>query len=158
MMVKKILTVFLSLILFSSCAGKEKEVEEVKKTVGRYNILLTEAQKTGDLSGIALVVSKYELKKLDHFITGYIKQNKIMEAEIKATVFNEVKVKNKTAIVRTSEDWAFRWVDYKTRQEVMPLQDVHYEMIYYLFNENGKWMIDKTEEVSDQSAAEVKRK
>ena len=40
--------------------------------------------------------------------------------------------------MKTSEDWSYQWIDYKTRQEVEPLKDIHYELLYHLIKKDGK--------------------
>ena len=68
-----------------------------------------------------------------------------MESEIHTIDFRDIKAEGDKAAVNTDEDWSFRWLDYKTRQEVEPLKDEHYEMIYHLSKKDGKWLVEKVE-------------
>src|SRR3990172_8987010 len=69
----------------------------------------------------------------------------IVESEIHKIDFRDIKAEGDKAAVNTDEDWSFRWLDYKTRQEVEPLKDEHYEMIYHLSKKDGKWLVEEVE-------------
>jgi len=70
-----------------------------------------------------------------------------MESEIHKIDFRDIKAEGDKAAVNTAEDWSYRWIDYRTKQEVEPLRDIHYDMKYYLVKKDGKWLVEKVEEV-----------
>lgn len=136
-------------IFLLGCATKTVgEEEQLKIVIAKYNNALVEAYKNQFFEPLKEVADDAELTKVNTIIRAYLQNEQIMDSEILAVVFKGIKKKADSAVVKTSEDWKYRWVDYRTNKEVEPFKKVHYEMIYYLFKKDGKWLVTKVEEAT----------
>lgn len=134
------------LLILYSCASKDiDENREIKTIIAKYNNALIEAYKNQFFEPLKDVAAEDEVRKIEVIINSYLHGKQIMESEIHKIDFRDIKAEGDKAIVKTAEDWSFRWLDYKTRQEVEPLKDEHCEMIYHLSKKDGKWLEEKME-------------
>jgi len=138
-------------IIFSGCASNEPpdQQSELKTIIAKYNNAIVEAYKNQNFEYLTQVATEEELNKIGIIINSYRQSDQIMEAEIRKIDFREVKIDGDKAVVKTSEDWSYRWLNYKTGQEVEPPQDIHYELLYQVIKKDGKWLVDAVEEIKE---------
>lgn len=136
-------------VILSGCASNpaDNREAELKTIIAKYNNAVIEAYKSQNFEYLKQVATEQEIDKIGVMITSFLQANQIMEAELHKIDFREIKIQGDKADVRTSEDWSYRWIDYKTGQEVEPLKDIHYEMLYHLIKKDGKWLVEKVDEV-----------
>ncbi|MBI4972684.1 MAG: hypothetical protein HZC16_02565 [Candidatus Omnitrophica bacterium] len=135
-------------VIFHGCAHKATDEEaELKTVVAKYNNALIEAYKNQFFAPLQEVTSEDEFRKVNIVVSSFLQGSRIMESELHRLDFKEIKIEKDEARVRTSEDWSYRWVNYRTRQEIEPLKEIRYEMLYHLVKKNNKWLVDKVEEV-----------
>jgi hypothetical protein len=154
-------SIFFSLIflfVLAGCISKEKDETEydIRTTIGRYNNAVITAYKSLNIGPLKRVTTEEQLIRVDSFIGAFLQRDRIMESELHRMDFEDVKIVGDKATVRTSEDWSYRWIDYRTGEEVEPLKDIHYEMLYNLVKEEDKWLVEKVEEVRKGRGDEAK--
>ena len=125
------------------------EKPELKTVIAKYNNAIIEAYKNQNFEHFMQVATDAEINKIGVIINSFRQADQIMEAELRKIDFQEIKTQGDKADVKTSEDWSYRWIDYKTGQEVEPLKDIHYEMLYHLIKKDGKWLVEKVEAMKE---------
>jgi hypothetical protein len=148
-MVVKLCLIGLILAGSLSCGSSTNEDAVIMKAVGKYNQALVIAYRNVDFGPLGGAASEKAAKKVRVIVNSYLGGNQVMESDVKRIDFKDVKVEGDRAIARTSEDWTYRWVDFKTGEEVEPLKDIHYEMLYHLEKIDDKWLVDKVEKVGN---------
>ena len=137
----------IGIIFFSGCVSENPEEKRIKTVIAKYNIAVIEAYKNQYFDYLKESADEKEFRKIYVITIGFLQGNRILESELLSLAFKEIKIEDSVATVKTSEDWSYRWVDYRTREEVEPLKDLHYEMIYHLVKKDGRWLVEKAEEV-----------
>lgn len=139
----------LLMIIHSGCSSDplSGQKAELKTVIAKYNTALIEAYKNKNFDYLAQVATEDEIKKIGIVINSYRQAGQIMESELHRIDFGEIKTQGDKADVRTSEDWSYRWVDYKTGAEAEPRKSIHYEILYRMVKKDGKWLVEKIEEV-----------
>ena len=125
------------------------EKPELKTVIAKYNNAIIEAYKNQNFEHFMQVATDTEINKIGIIINSFRQADQIMEAELRKIDFQEIKTQGDKADVKTSEDWSYRWIDYKTAQEVEPLKNIHYEMLYHLIKKDGKWLVEKVEAMKE---------
>jgi len=125
------------------------EKPELKTVIAKYNNAIIEAYKNQNFEHFMQVATDAEINKIGVIINSFRQADQIMEAELRKIDFQEIKTQGDKADVKTSEDWSYRWIDYKTGQEVEPLKNIHYEMLYHLIKKDGKWLVEKVEAMKE---------
>ena len=125
------------------------EKTELKTVIAKYNNAIIEAYKNQNFEHFMQVATDAEINKIGVIINSFRQADQIMEAELRKIDFQEIKTQGDKADVKTSEDWSYRWIDYKTGQEVEPLKNIHYEMLYHLIKKDGKWLVEKVEAMKE---------
>lgn len=142
---------FCGLILVLAVSGcateKSKEEYDIKITIGKYNHAMIRAYKSLDFRPLGGVTTDEQLTRVNSFITSFLESGQIMEPELHSIDFKEITIEDDRATVGTSEDWTYMWLDYRTREVVVPLEEIHYEIIYHLLREDETWLVDKVEQV-----------
>lgn len=139
--VQAFLAVFFSLFTLVSCAKSNPDEALVKTTVARYNDALVAAYKNLNIEPMKDVATEERAKRVEAFITAYLQSNLIMETELHHVTFDEVKVERTVATVKTTEDWSYSWVDYKTKKIKEEKKQVTYKMLYTLEKKGDKWIV-----------------
>ena len=143
-------SVIVLLVVVSGCSSKSMdEKTELKTVIAKYNNAIIEAYKNQNFEHFMQVATDTEINKIGIIINSFRQADQIMEAKLHKIDFQEIKTQGNKADVNTSEDWSYRWIDYKTGQEVEPLKNIHYEMLYHLIKKDGKWLVEKVEEVKE---------
>jgi hypothetical protein len=148
-MVVKLCLIGLILAGSLSCGSSTNEDAVIMKAVGKYNQALVIAYRNVDFGPLGGAASEKEAKKVRVIVNSYLEGNQVMESDVKRIDFKDVKVEGDRATARTSEDWTYRWVDFKTGEEVEPLKDIHYEMLYHLEKIDEKWLVEKVEDIGN---------
>ncbi len=136
-------------ILLSSCGAndKKREEQELKRTVARYNNSVVEAYKNKFFKPLQGVASTKEVERVDLVVNYKFAKNQIMESEPYMMAFTSIEVTfdeefdETTAIVKTTEDWTYRWVDRETGVVIEPMREFHYEVIYDLLLTDEGWLV-----------------
>lgn len=138
------------LFILLGCASKQSgEETSLKIVIAKYNNAVIEAYKNQILMPLKEVAVEDEVRRIDITVSTYLRGNQLMEADLHKIDFKDVRIEGDKATVRTSEDWSYKWVNYRTKKEVEPLRDIHYEMTYYLNKIGGKWLVEKVEELKE---------
>lgn len=136
-------------VLYGCVSNRPDEKAALKIVIAKYNNALVEAYKDQSFEPLKAVAAADEVNKVDTIVSSYLQANQIMEADLRKVDFKDIKIEGDKATVKTSEDWSYRWVNYKTRQEIEPLRNVHYEMLYHMTKKDGKWLVEKVEETGE---------
>lgn len=139
----KFILLQLLVICLGCTSGEVAQKEYLKRLIAQYNNAVVVAYSDQDFELLKGVASDEEFRKIYVIVAGFLQGNRIMEADIKRIDYKEIKIEGDKATVKTSEDWSYRWVNYRARQEVEPLKEIHYEMLYYLIKKDGKWLVDE---------------
>lgn len=138
------------LVVVSGCSSKGmNEKTELKTVIAKYNNAIIEAYKNQNFEHFMQVATDKEINKIGIIINSFRQADQIMEAELRKIDFQEIKTQGDKADVNTSEDWSYRWIDYKTGQEVEPLKNIHYDMLYHLIKKDGKWLVEKVDAIKE---------
>lgn len=129
--------------VLSSCAQleKAKETAAIKDTVMSYNKMLIEAAKTGDVGPLKGILIQKERQKLNHWIASWHDSHVYMDGTIENIKFDSIVLSGDTANVITSEDWIYEYKNLETRQSVLPVADIYYNMEYRLLKKDNAWII-----------------
>lgn len=136
-------------IILSGCTSNPADDREalLKIVIVKYNNAVIEAYKNQNFEYLKQVATEKEIDKIGIMISSFRQTDQIMKAEFHKIDFREIKIQGDKTDVRTSEDWSYRWIDYKTGQEVEPLKNIHYEILYHLIKKDGKWLVEKVEDM-----------
>lgn len=161
-MIKRRYTVYIVIVmvlLLCGCAKKESPEEyAVKVAVTKYNNAIIDLYKTVSPEKLNEIALEEESKKVQSYMSIFLAGKRLMEAEYQKIEFREVIVEGDSATVKTSEDWTFRWIHFKTGEEIEPWTDIHYEMQYDLTLIDGKWMIAKATDIEKAEEAALENK
>lgn len=143
-------SVIVLLAVVSGCSSKGmNEKTELKTVIAKYNNAIIEAYKNQNFEHFMQVATDKEINKIGIIINSFRQADQIMEAELQKIDFQEIKTQGDKADVNTSEDWSYRWINYKTGQEVEPLKNIHYEMLYHLIKKDGRWLVEKVDAIKE---------
>ena len=135
------------LSMLAGCALRETGAEaELRVVVAKYNNALIEAYKNQLFKPLKEVADEEEVQMVNIFISSYLQGNQVMDAELLKMDFKEIKIEGEKATVRTSEEWSYRWIHYKTMREIEPRKNIRYEILYYIVKKDGRWLVKKVEE------------
>ncbi len=135
--------------LLSACTATREE-EAVKRSVVLYNRGLIEAYRSQSFDLLKEVAVEREVEKVGAVVGAYLEGGEVMESRIISLRFDGVEVRDGRATVRTSEEWSYRWLDYRTGREVEPLKRIYYRMRYDLVKRDGRWLVEKVKVVSEE--------
>lgn len=142
--------VVLSSLVFFGCERKAiDEKQSLKVLVAKYNRAVIVAYERQYYEPLLETAGEDEIGRVVNIIGAYIAAKQIMEVELHRVEFGEIEVGDATATVRTSEEWSYRWVDIETDEEVEPLTDRRYEMRYHIVKEDGRWVVERVEDLDD---------
>lgn len=142
--------VTLMVLILCGCAKKESPEEyAVKVAVTKYNNAIIELYRTVSPVKLNEIALEEESKKVQNYMSIFLPGERLMDAEYQKIEFNEVTVDGDSAVAMTSEDWTFRWIHFKTGEEIEPWTDIKYKMRYDLTLTDGKWMIAKATDLEN---------
>ncbi len=146
--------------VLSSCTWLEnaKETAVIKDTVLRYNKMLIEAAKTGDVGPLKGILVQKESEKLYFWIASWHDSQVYMDGKIVNIHFNNITLSGNTAEVITSEDWIYEYRNLETGQSVQPASEIHYDMEYHLLKKDKTWIINEIKVKSEKKQEETGNK
>ena len=140
---------FVLTALFGCTPEVTDDEAHLKTVVARYNDALVSAYKNQFFDSLSEVSVEAEAGKVHALVNSYLQGNQVMDSELHSMDFKEMKVADNKATVRTSEKWSYRWINFRTGEEVEPMRDIHYEMLYHFVKEEGKWLVEMVEDLGE---------
>lgn len=132
-----------------SCGLKDPKKEEILKVIGKYNIAIVAAYRELNMQPLREITGDTHFQKVRTLINSYLDDSQIMESELLNLIFKEIVINGNIATVKTSEDWKYRWINHRTSEEIEPLRNIHYEMVYHLLKRDAKWIVENIEVLKD---------
>jgi hypothetical protein len=133
----------------SACTRGEVEL---KNTVTAYTQMLGEALAKPDAEKMKFFASADEIKRIDSYILLMLKERKVMNSTLQKLDFRGVTTeKDKKATVTTYEEWAYYYVDEKSRQPSSKEEKIAYNNVYHLIKDQGHWVVDKIDSNETQA-------
>ncbi len=123
---------------------------DVKKVIISYNQGIIKAAKTSKTEHMKSYAKEDIVKKFHLWIKSWHDNNLFMDAKIKDINFQKVEIKDSKAKVTTNEVWIYRYIDIKTRKQVLDATLMIYNMNYILSKENDKWIIEKIDVIFEK--------
>jgi len=130
------------ILVFTSGCDRVSQ-SQAKQLVERYNRVVSEAYRRGDVRLIDPVVGPNEGKKLTGLIgvrldLGITLDSQLLSLEV--TGFEQAKA---ALQVHTKEKWSYRDLKIGTGAQVGESSHDAYEMTYYFTNMNKTWLVDE---------------
>lgn len=124
-------------------ACQQVSVKQARELVERYNRVVSEAYRRGDVKLIDPVVGPNEGKKLTGLIGVRLDMGLTLEAEMLALEVTEVAQSKDELRVRTKERWRYRDLKIGSGEQVGEDSLDSYEMLYVFKQINRAWMVDE---------------
>jgi hypothetical protein len=125
----------------AACQGVSNE--EALQLVERYNRVVCEAYRRGDVNLIDPVVGPNEGKKLTGLIGVRLDMGMTLDAELLSLEVTGVEQHEHTLQVQTRERWRYRDRKIGTGEQIGEESLDYYEMLYIFKKINKAWMVDK---------------
>jgi hypothetical protein len=125
-----------------SCTSSKRETDAVMRVVTMYNAALINTYASNSIKVLRHLTTARESRKVDSIVSGYMSGDRRMEAELHELAFESVKVTGVVAKVITREYWTYRWVNDRTEEEIVPMKEGRYRMLYTLLKEDKNWLVD----------------
>ena len=130
------------ILFFISCSKELGQVEQIKRSVERYNQLLIEGYKNLNMNPLQEVATPEQATKAYHHMAAFGEADIKIISELKKIEFLVVKLTGSDkAVVKTREVWDFKHVDIKTSTKKMEEKDFIYRITYELEKNNNKWLV-----------------
>jgi len=141
-----IFRLLLSAVVMSMVSCSRVDRKDARRLVERYNQVVTEAYRKGDVKLIDSVVGPNEGRNLTGLIgvrldAGLRLDSKLLSLDVK----NVTLVNTNDLRVQTSEKWTYRDVKADSGEQVGEASEDAYEMLYLFKKIDGQWMVDKIE-------------
>jgi hypothetical protein len=140
------------------CAGgcrvlSERDTQEVKDTILRYNKLLSEGYAHMDMSPLREVATEEQAQKVYQHMAALGEAGVRMESQVVNIVFLEIKFPKKNlSKVITKEKWNYSHIKIGT---AMPgqtvVRGVVYKLSYELVRKNEKWLVSSVSVLAGDS-------
>ena len=136
-------------LLLASClaltSGCDRGVSQAqaKQLVERYNQVVSEAYRRGDVLLIDPVVGPNEGKKLTGLIGVRLDLGLTLDSQLLSLDITGVEQAKNELRVRTKERWSYRDLKIGTGAQVGEASQDSYEMTYYFTNVNKVWLVDE---------------
>jgi hypothetical protein len=142
---RKILIVLaLSLVvtlLISGCGESEEDL--IKKTVQKYNDLLSTSLRRANADRMEKITNPWELSRIDSYIMYLMKENKVVLTKLESLSFTKLKRNKNRAFVETKERWLYQYADAKRKKPIGKPMRIWYKMKYDLEKKKERWIIDR---------------
>jgi len=148
--IHKMKLLFISILLVPFFLNAQVDNKDIKKVIISYNQGIIKAAKTSETDHMNSYAKEDIVKKFHLWIKSWHDNNLFMDAKIKDISFQKIDVKNNKAKVTTNEEWIYRYIDIKTRKQVLDATLVIYNMKYTLSKESNKWIIEKIDVISEK--------
>jgi hypothetical protein len=150
------LAVCFSLAALCGCMSEGDNANGVKRTIGRYNELLTAGYLTYDMNPLQEVTTREVATKAYHHMAALGEGKLRMEPAVKKIDFTSIRFPgNDRATAETSETWDFTHIDTTSGRKFAEEKDFMYEMTYTLKRSGGRWIIDRVETIKGTSTNTV---
>ena len=116
---------------------------QAKQLVERYNQVVSEAYRRGDVRLIDPVVGPNEGKKLTGLIGVRLDLGITLDSQLLALDVIGVEQAKDSLLVQTKERWSYRDLKIGTGAQVGEASQDSYEMTYYFTNMNKTWLVDE---------------
>ena len=130
-----------TMILVSGC--NRVSTTQAKQLVERYNKIVSEAYRRGDVRLIDPVVGLNEGKKLTGLIGVRLDMGITLDSQLLSLEITGVEQAKDILRVQTKERWSYRDLKIGTGAQVGEASQDSYEMIYSFTNMNKTWMVDE---------------
>ena len=131
-----------SCLAFASGCNRISQAD-AKQLVERYNQVVSEAYRRGDMRLIDPVVGPNEGKKLTGLIGVRLDLGITLDSQLLALDVTCVEQAKNELRVRTKERWSYRDLKIGTGEQVGQASEDFYEMTYYFTNANKTWLVDE---------------
>ena len=140
-------------MFLTSC--RQSSEKEARTLVERYNRIVSEAYRRGDVRLIDPVVGPNEGKKLTGLIGVRLDLGITLDSQMLSLDVTGVTQGKNELRVSTRERWSYRDLKIGTGAQVGEASQDSYEMTYYFTNVNNAWLVD---EIKFASPPQVGRK
>lgn len=139
-----------TLLLLAGCLALTSGCGRVSKTqarqlVERYNQVVAEAYRRGDVQLIDPVVGPNEGKKLTGLIGVRLDLGMTLDSQLLSLEVTGVEAAKNELRVSTRERWSYRDLRIGTGEQVGEASQDSYQMTYYFTNSNNAWLVDEIE-------------
>jgi len=136
---------FLILMLLLAASCSKVGSNDARSLVERYNAVVCEAYRKGDVKLIDPVVGPNEGRKLTGLIGVRLDAGIRLDATLRSLDIKTVNQDGDELRVTTSEKWSYRDIKADTGEQVGEASNDEYEMLYLFKKIDGKWLVDKIE-------------
>ncbi len=135
--------IVLAVATIAGTACKRVSREEARRLVERYNSVVSEAYRRGDVRLVDPVVGPNEGRKLTGLIGVRLDMGLTLDSELLSLVVDTVKVVKGELRVTTSETWRYRDRRIGTGEQVGEESVDSYRMLYIFRKEKKAWRVDE---------------
>lgn len=120
---------------------------DARNLVARYNEVVSEAYRKGDIRIIDSVVGPNapDGKRLTGLIGVRLDMGLTLDAHLESLEITGVEQDKEDLRIRTKETWNYRDLKAGTQQQVGEASVDHYEVLYRFRQQNGAWMLEETQ-------------
>lgn len=133
-------------LLAASLACSRVSPGEAKVLVARYNQVVCEAYRKGDIRIVDQVVGPdaSDGKRLTGLIGVRVDMGITLDAHLESVEIMGVEQIKDDLWVRTKEQWRYRDLKADTGTQVGEASVDHYDMLYHFRNHQGTWLVEET--------------
>ncbi|MBI5055209.1 MAG: hypothetical protein HZB61_01145 [Nitrospirae bacterium] len=154
-MTKKIILLLVLISALIACVKSEKETENIKHVIYKYNALLAEGYKNMNMNPMQEVATVDHATKLYYHMAALGESNIRMESQLKDIKFKEITFPERDkAVAATSEKWDYAHYDINTGEKKVEEKDFTYEMTYELKKEKDKWLVINVTAAGEEKSAQ----
>lgn len=133
---------FIELSSVKDFLRKDPDAADAVSAVRAYNKALVSAYRQNDPAPLRDFATDREFNKVSHLIEDILSQSLIMEAELERMRIEKVERWGPdNVVVTTKENWRYRRINVKTKEEAKPLTSIEYHMRYNMVREKGLWKV-----------------
>ena len=116
---------------------------QARQLVERYNQVVSEAYRRGDVRLVDPVVGPNEGRKLTGLIGVRLDLGITLDSQLLSLEITRVEQTKNQLQVGTKERWSYRDLQIGTGKQVGDASQDYYEMTYYFTNVNKTWLVDE---------------
>jgi len=143
-MKKTVVIIVLTIVYISGCrVGTEKDVQEVKSTILRYNQLLAEGYSRMNMTPLQEVATLDQATKVYHHMAALGEAKIRMESQLVGIEFLDIQFPGKdSARVKSKEKWNYVHISIGSKMPAQGVvQGLIYNLSYNLVKKNGRWLV-----------------
>lgn len=131
------------LLVLTACSGYSRP--KARELVERYNTVVAEAYRRGDVKLVDAVAGPNEAKKLTGLIGVRLDMGLTLDSRMVSLDVLEAELSNNELRVRTREQWSYCDRRIGTGEQVGARSDDAYEMRYFFKRFEQAWLVDRIE-------------